>query len=326
VRQELAPGVGLHPAVDELDELCFTEARPARRHDDKLPRHSPPDARLPCPPVACEDGGRMDEWLRSALASAHAAWPTVVVTDDSFAAHLVAIGTACGSETAAADLVKHAGDLYLAYACARGDEAALSLFDDRYLSEVAGHVRRVVADQDTVEEVLQELRIRLLLGDHARIRQYAGQGSLLGWVKAVAVHQAIDLARRRRPVESANDAKQDPDMVADRDPELRYIRDHHRADFRAALHDALATLSLDERNLLRFYLLDQLNTGEIANIFGTHRTTVGRWIHQARGKLLKATRTRLRERFGASKSEIDSLLRLFDSELNISLVDYLEAG
>jgi RNA polymerase sigma-70 factor (ECF subfamily) len=260
----------------------------------------------------------MDAWLRDAITAARAAWPTVHLTDEELVDYL---GPA-GSEAIRADAAR-AQDLYLACACVAGQPAALALFDKHYLAQVAGHVGRVTQSQDAVHEALQTLRVRLFVGSGGqppRIRQYHGQGTLLGWVKIAAVRVAIDLARLRDPAAPSSEPISELNLAASRDPELEYIRARYQGDFAAAVREAFATLSTEARSVMRMYILERMNIAEIGAVVGVHRATIARWIAAARAQLLEETRARLRKRLGSSTSEVESLLRLLDSQLEASIV------
>jgi RNA polymerase sigma-70 factor (ECF subfamily) len=247
------------------------------------------------------------EALQAILAEGRAAWPDIELDEARFVAHLE------GADLGEART--HAAELYLACACAAGDPRALARFDERYLAAIAGHLRRF---GDLAPDVLQELRTRLYLtvdGQPPRLRSYAGVGTLLGWLKMTAVRLAIDLqrARGRGGEEVAGDV---PDPV---DPELAFIKNRYRGDFQAAVRAALARLDVKERSVLRLYLVDRLNIGEIGAILHVHRATVARWIATFRERVREETGRQLHERLGGSASEIESLIRLLDSELEVSL-------
>jgi RNA polymerase sigma-70 factor (ECF subfamily) len=261
----------------------------------------------------------MDEW-REVVAAARAAWPDFHVEDQVFVGHL----SRCAG--AAAELLPHAADLYLACACAGGDAIALARFDHHVLAPIAGHVKRLGEDLDVVNETLQVLRTRLFMserGQPPRIAQYLGQGTLLGWVKVAAVRTAIDLGRRHPPAQPTGEHLSQLELAAADDPELKYIKGRYAGDFKAALAEALDALSADDRTVLRLYVIDQLNIAEIGGVFNVHRATVARWITQTRARLAKNLRVRLRKRLGTSSSEVESLMRLFDSDLRTSLLDCL---
>jgi RNA polymerase sigma-70 factor (ECF subfamily) len=75
----------------------------------------------------------------------------------------------------------------------------------------------------------------------------------------------------------------------------------------------------DLRTLLRLHYLDVLTLEKIARLFHVGRTTAHRWIADAREALLADTTRRVRELLVLSDSEVDSLLPLVASQLDVSL-------
>jgi RNA polymerase sigma-70 factor (ECF subfamily) len=62
---------------------------------------------------------------------------------------------------------------------------------------------------------------------------------------------------------------------------------------------------------------------QIGRMEGTHKSTVSRWLARAREALFDEVRKRLKERLKVSASELDSLLGVLQSQLDLSLVRIL---
>ncbi len=256
-------------------------------------------------------------------ARGRAAWPSIDVERGAFAAR-VARSLEDGAPGASPPDPESlcAEDLYLAEACAAGDAAAIRAFEARYFAELRKALARAGATGLDFDDVANELRARLFLGGPAgaRIEQYRGRGALHSWVRIVAVRLITDLVRARStaptPVE---------DLVVsalpseDLDPEIAHLRQAYGAEFKAAFHVALESLSPRERNLLRFSVLRQLDLDDVARIYGVHRTTVSRWLEAARTELGVRTRRTLRGGPVSSARKQDSLLAFVDSQLDLSL-------
>ncbi len=254
-----------------------------------------------------------DGW-DSTFELAQAAWPGIAVSTDAFRRY-------CEERSVLAfEDPERASDLYLACACTTGDGAALRAFEQHLLTPARASVRRVDADAHFVEEVMQELRHKLFVGDEPRINSYMGQGSLLSWVRVAATRLAIDLGRagQRQPLG-------DPDIAdrissAEANPELSLLKETYRPSFQSALTEALAGLSVRERNLLRMSLLEGLSIDEIAVPFAVHRATAARWLTAIKDKIREAVRAHVvAENPGLRESDLSSLSRAVDSELHISL-------
>jgi RNA polymerase sigma-70 factor, ECF subfamily len=238
-----------------------------------------------------------------------AAWPTVELPPDAFAAYL-----ATRDGTAA-----RAPDLYIACACARGDAAAIQRFEEAYFDEVRAIVTRLAGDPALADEALQQLRAKLFVADARErgIANYAGRGDLRGWFKVAATRVTLTLLRTRRKAEDmsalGNVAAPEPD------PELAVMRERYAADANDAIREAFGELEPRERNLLRQYYTDGLGIDALGKLYGVHRATAARWLDHARTKLEKRVRAVLVKRLGVTTATADSILALVRSDLHITL-------
>jgi RNA polymerase sigma-70 factor (ECF subfamily) len=81
----------------------------------------------------------------------------------------------------------------------------------------------------------------------------------------------------------------------------------------------LGRLSDRQRTILRQQLLDGLSIDEIGALYRIHRATAARWLEQARQQVLENTRALLLERLQVRPQELDSIIRLIRSRLEVSL-------
>jgi RNA polymerase sigma-70 factor, ECF subfamily len=217
-------------------------------------------------------------------------------------------------------------ELYLAFGCLHGQAWALAGFERDCLSHVAPHLAHLRRPAAFIDDVRQRLVEKLLVrhGDRApRIGEYSGRGSLARWVKVAALRTALDLIDQERRHGNRADVDEADTLGQTADPELTYIKERHRDDFRAAFQAALAALTPEQRNVLRLNVLDGLNIAQIGALFGVHRATIARRIAGAREALLLGTRQQLQARLGASERDVDSLVTLLRSQLDVSLHRYL---
>ena len=250
---------------------------------------------------------------------ARAAWPELELDEEGFAAHVERHLE--GGEAAAL----HAGDLWLAYGCSVGDGDAVAAFDREVLSQVGLLLGRMQPTPQLVDDTRQALREKLLVapsGGRPRIAEYAGRGPLQAWVRVAAVRAALDLlrqggARGRGEVEPEDLAG---DAVS---PEIDYVKERYRPQFKAAFQDALRALDSEQRNVLRLHVVEGLNIDEIGALFKVHRSTVARWIAAARQQVLAGARNRLRDELGLSAGEFDSLAGVVRSQLDLSVAKIL---
>jgi RNA polymerase sigma-70 factor (ECF subfamily) len=224
----------------------------------------------------------------------------------------------------AVDDSEHADDLRTAWAAGRGDPAALRRVD-ALIAEIAAAVRRIDGSPAFVDEVRQSLRVRLLVaepGAAPRIAGYGGKGPLAAWIRAAAIRVAIDLKRRVTPELPGDDLLGDL-VSSEPDPALRHLKSLHRADFQAALEEALGALPDRQRAVLRLHHVDGLRLAEIGRLYRVHESTVSRWLARAAEEVADQTRRRLTERLSLSGSSLDSLARLVRSQLDLSIARIL---
>lgn len=254
-------------------------------------------------------------------------WRGVKVAPAAFAAHVRAV-LPPGAPLAASLDALHAEDLYLACGCAAGDDRALQAFEDEFLPQVADYVGQIDRDPVFVDEVRQRLRERLFVaaepGARPRICEYTGRGALGAWLRVVAVRIALNLRRRAKPT-VPTDGDEGPALRSPApDPEVDYLKTRYGEEFRAAFRATLATLSRDERNLLKLHYLEGLNIDEIGVAYRVHRATVARWLAQARERILEETRRQLADRLDAGSADVDSVLALVRSQLDVSIYKLLK--
>ena len=216
----------------------------------------------------------------------------------------------------------HIADLYLACACARGDSDAIAAFDARCLYHLDRVLSKMGATADLVAEVKQELRSRLLIGDSQcgpHILHFSGRGDLRGWVRVIAVRQLVKCQHRVRREVAVEDDELCAQIATDGNPAIDHAKLLYRQEFQDAFRGALQALPDRERILLRQRYLDDLSIDELGALYRIHRSTAARLLSRARLRVLEATRARLMNRLAVPSAELDSILQLIQSRIDISL-------
>ena len=254
------------------------------------------------------------------LSSAQRACPTVTLPADVFTAYL--------DERIPADVPPsialrqmHTSDLYLACACARGDRHAMAAFDERCVRHLDPALLKIGLSADAIAEIKQEIRSRVLVGHRGRaqIVDYAGRGDLRGWVRVMAVRQALQSQHRnRREVPLEDDALMQR-LIASSNPESDHLKGLYRDEFKRAFEDALQALPDRERTLLRQHHIDGLTIDELGRLYRVHRSTAARLISRARNLVLEATRQRMMSELDVQPRDLDSIMRMIRSQVEISL-------
>jgi len=268
-----------------------------------------------------------DALLSEIVRAAQAAWPNVTLAPEIFVRHLhERLPPDMPADEALSQL--HTTDLYLACACAEGDAQAIAAFDTHALAVIDRALAPLPVDADGVAEVKQILRHNLLVGDGRRreILDFRGRGDLRGWVRVMAVRVALAMVRRARRSETFDDALVDGAVRGNEDPELAYLKRQYGHEFKSAVTEALAGLNARERTLLRQQVIDKLSIDEIGTLYRVHRATAARWLARARQSVRTATRASLMRRLALQPAELDSILRLIGSRLEVSLAAFFRHG
>jgi len=254
--------------------------------------------------------------------TARAAWPAVRL-DPPQLVDFIAQRLA-GADLAAALASAPAADLVLAAACAAQEPTAHAAIDD-VLSEVDAAGASTRSPKDLIDDVKQLIRVQLLVardGKPPGIVGYRGKGPLRGWVRITATRELIR-HQRKRARETPSERPLDEALGDAADPLLLQLKAEYRSEFATALREAITELDAEDRTLLRQQIVDQLSIDEIGAAFGVHRATAARWLQRARGALVARTRGRLAARLKMPVEEIDSVIRLVQSQLDVSVVRYL---
>jgi RNA polymerase sigma-70 factor (ECF subfamily) len=262
----------------------------------------------------------VDAALRDVIAAARRSCPTFDVPPDAFAAYLRERLSPDLAPTAALRRM-HASDLYLACACARGDAAAIAAFDEHCLGQLDRALGKIGIDRDMIAEVKQEIRYRVLVGDggYAEIVDFTGRGDLRGWVRVMATRQALRRQGRARRELATEDDELCQRLVESEPPALDQMKAFYRHAFKAAFEAALRSLPHREQTLLRQHYLDGATLDELARLYQVHRATVARMLGRARELVLASTRDQLMSQLEVPSQDLDSILRMIRSRIEISL-------
>ncbi len=261
-----------------------------------------------------------DTPFRLALAHGRLRWPRLVLSGDVFAVYL-ARRMPADAVLAESILGTRAADLYLACACSNAIAGAVASFEALYFSEVDAVARRLSGRCGSVDDLRQCMHERVFLGSTghpAKINSYAGTGDLRHWFRVTTMRVALNLGRGKPPLTVSDSLLLEQSDGSD-DPELSYIKRRYRAEFKLAFTAALAALSAREQSLLRYTVDDGLDAEAVASIYRVHRTTVIRWLQGAHRTLHSALRAEIVRCLGVSPAELESLLRLIRSRLEITL-------
>lgn len=273
--------------------------------------------------------------LEALIIHARATWPGVPVPDDTFVAYLrerrdlsPPRDLAPPRDDAATDsddtlTPVQAADLYIACACAHRIPAALEAFRQRFGPALRHAVRRNAPDAQ-VDDLTQQVWMKLFAdADRSAITKYDGRGKLSTWVQTVATRHVLDAVRRREPTAAMDDGALLEQAIATDDPEIESLKRTYRDAFKRGFQHAFGQLSPRQRNIIRHELIDGMNIDQIGALYGVHRATVARWRITCRQALLHETLAYLKREHHVGQTEAASVMRLIESQLDVSLTRLL---
>lgn len=262
--------------------------------------------------------------LSAVLAEAHAAWPEVAITDETYLRY-VAQRAPEVADPAAPYAGLHLADLYLACGCVNGEPRALAAFESTFRPDLAAVARRFpkLPGDDLCQVVLEKILVAVP-PSRAKLADYSGLGFLQNWVRITATRTFLDFARKHDSANVLSDQDALLELVDPRDDvELAYLKEHYRAAFKDAFGEAIGALTSRDRNALRQHVVAGLTIDQLAAIYGVHRATAARRVANARQALLDATKSALGTKLRIDPEELGSIMQLIHSQLDLSIARLL---
>lgn len=267
------------------------------------------------------DAAAVASTLRGWWAEAREAWPELEVDPVAFMG-FVGGHIAADTDVVAALHALRPGDLLLCFCCLQRDPTALTVFDANYLSVAPAVVRRLQLDSDEADEVRQLLRQRLLVGNGdgaPRLAQYAGRGDLRNWVRTAALRLAHNRMAADRQHAKVDSDRLERAIASGPEPDLAVVQAQYGQLFGKCFEAAVADLTPKERTLLRLAYVEGMSSDALGAMHAVHRATAARWVASARDRLSARTRRRMMNQLGVARSDLQSILRLIQSQVNVSV-------
>lgn len=204
-------------------------------------------------------------------------------------------------------------DLYLALACARGNEHAWWDFDQgyrRYIERIARHLASAETDaEEVIDSVYVELYGTRVVNEmrQSKFATYTGRGTLRGWLRTVVWHAVIDMHRARHDEISIDDWSESGGETHDRPGWRaearggegamldRIARERFQTATVAALDASFATLDDHEKLLLLYYHVENLKLREIARLVEEPASPLRRWFQRQSKQRVTAPSSRVHE-------------------------------
>ncbi len=272
--------------------------------------HVPHEQREQLIALPSEDG------LAKLVRMGRQSWPALALSDAEFVTFL---GRCVPASGIGPEL--NAGDLWLACGYGRGLPEAIEAVETGYMPRARNLLRRMGVSPSILEDILQELRQKLVEMSAAEPEKvgYSGRGELGGWLCIVAVHAANRRLERGEKEQTLESSEALLLPAPGDDPEMAFLRREYRDELIAAFREAVKSLTPRDRNLLRYYFLDGLSIDKVGTIYGIHRVTASRWVNQVRETLCDRTREYLSQRVTLSESGFQRVLGLIESQIRVNL-------
>lgn len=267
----------------------------------------------------------LESALTTLIAQGRAVWTEIPLPEGDFMAFL---GRRL-PDHASADLAVLRGDeLWLVCAFGRGVPGAAEALDRHYLKREAAALARRGAPPPVIEDILQEIRERLVeMAARGDRRAYAGTGSLGGWLRVAAVRL---WSRQRGRLAREQTVGGAPSLIAspDHDPEAALLKKIEKAALITAFQGALASLSPRDRSVLRFHFVEGLTIDALGARYRVHRSTAARWIERACRALSERTSAAFREEIAADEAGFQRVVGLIGHQIEVELarVEHPAAG
>lgn len=191
-----------------------------------------------------------------------------------------------------------ADDLFMALACASGNERAWWEFDQQhrsYLERVARHLAKTELDaQEVIDTVYVELYgTRIVDGERvSKFATYSGRGSLRGWLRTVIWHSLVDLHRQSHDEVSLDEMTENvgegtahasfavPAPGGEDEMIDHLARERYRKATVTSLDSAFASLDDHEKLLLLYYHVENLKLREIARLVEKEESPLRGWFQR----------------------------------------------
>jgi RNA polymerase sigma-70 factor, ECF subfamily len=175
-------------------------------------------------------------------------------------------------------------DEALIKAIAAGDQPAMRTLYNRHNDRVFKFVVQLVTDAGRAEDLASEV----FLDVWSQADRFEGRSQVLTWILSIARHKALSLlAQRRRQVVELDDFV----MELIEDPADTPERTALNQDCAAQLHNCLAQMSREHREIIDLFYYHEKSVEEVAEIIHISRNTVKTRMFYARKQLARLLST-----------------------------------
>lgn len=204
-------------------------------------------------------------------------------------------------------------DLFMAVACADGNEHAWWEFDQQYRSYIERVARHLASTETDASEVIDVVYVELYgtkVVDGMRMSKFAsfsGRGSLKGWLRTVVWHSLVDLHRTSHDEVSldemienvgegyAQSSFSEPARGGETETVEEISRNRYRTAAVTALDKAFSALENHEKLLLLYYHVESMKLREIARMVENADSPLRNWIQRKSASRAKDPESKVHE-------------------------------
>ena len=204
-------------------------------------------------------------------------------------------------------------DLFMAIACADGNERAWWEFDQNqrsYMERVARHLAKTEIDADEVVDWVYGELYGTRVVDGMRVSKfstYSGRGSMRGWLRTVIWHSIVDMHRASHDEVSLDEMTETvgegaahanfavPPTGGENSMIDDLTRERYRSATLSALSKSFTSLDAHERLLLSYYHVDSLKLREIARLVESETSPLRGWFQRKSQSREKEPNSRIHE-------------------------------
>jgi RNA polymerase sigma-70 factor (ECF subfamily) len=174
--------------------------------------------------------------------------------------------------------MNQASEAELIEACLGGSSAAFAELVDRYRNLVFGVISQVVADRNVVEDLAQEVFLKV----HRGLPSFRGDAKLSTWIYRIVRNVCSEASGRERAMMSIDERTEEGRLHYEPSAADRAFGDLERRDL---LEKAIARLPVDQRFLISAHYFGGLQYQELADILEMPMGTVKTLLHRAKQRL-----------------------------------------
>lgn len=167
--------------------------------------------------------------------------------------------------------------------CLAGEEKGYAMLYNKYAKRIYHAVFRVMGNTAESEDIVQEAFCTAF----EQIGKLKNQNNFEGWVKRIAINQAISTLRKKKMV-FADESHLETVAEEDVDMDEEFLFQCQVDDVKSAIQ----ALPDGYRTIVSLHLFEDMGQEEIGNMLGISHATVRSQYHRAKKKIFTALKDR----------------------------------